>query len=167
MSRTKFPTLPSEVFQAMIDGLNQYIEDPTFQFDMESWGYWSSDNEICMGCMATAAVANIKTKGKSLNKERVDKCNFQSGSAQQIDFEQAINAMRNGLVFHPLTHYFERYNTLTSQQVDDLEDGLKHNQNHIDNRFGLSIGTDIIVQRLPEVLEHLTEMVDWFKARNL
>lgn len=180
---TSYPTKPSKVFQAIIDGIRAYKDNPTFHYDMSNWGSYSTMNNVCLGCLATSTIANIKLKGASISRAAYEKCNFHGFSNcnapdRQIDFEITVNNIRCGDVYSTVRYWFDEYGDYDADQLETIREGLHVFADSIidlnDTVYGhdkqpnsTEIHTDLIRNHPDAVIEILEAAKHWFIQHKL
>jgi hypothetical protein len=133
---------PSEALQAMVDGLIEQAQRSDFQIDMNTYGEYNNDDDICCGCAATCTVQ--KLLNKNLTKENINS-DYHSEFYGIEDIKEFENVMDDARVGSLIT-LFDYFNLL-----DKFE-------NDFDKRFCLR--TDNWEKQIPKVKELIKELRD-------
>lgn len=94
---------PSDAVDAMIKGLIRQSKRKGFKIQMQSYGGYSAEEQVCFGCAATCTLQEIA--GKNLTRSYMVGYNLRleelelvddSSAYDEFDFEMSIDRLRTG-----------------------------------------------------------------------
>jgi hypothetical protein len=121
---------PSLAVKAMVIGLKEAPSLENFVVNMNTFGTADDDEDICYGCAATVAIQKIA--GVRFNTSNIDSdvgkaVAVKTTSIDLIEFERAIDYLRNSNVYAFL-HYFVDGYTAEDLWDDWCKEELKRGQ---------------------------------------
>ena len=150
---------PSHVLQAMVNGLLKTKSDPLFEVDMGTFG--TVKKEICYGCGASVALAEMFGKGKLVSELMLDyvRTHPHRSHSAQLSTVIALEPSRTKDSFS-INQLYDLEKAVNSARLGEVVPLIKLLTGEVNSSFNgrWSLNNENWEKRLPIVADTIAEM---------